>query len=103
MVLLPVRFTAPAATGFTVNAVKFDGSNDYIRYGNQTHYGDQFTMSCWFKRQSTTAFDTFFSTTSGMGFWFTPKVAVKTDIQFIKSGTDATYRKVLNAGIGVMF
>jgi len=56
----------PPPPSFTVNPIKFDGSNDYIRYGNQTHYGDKFTMACWFKRQSTTAFDTFFSTNAGV-------------------------------------
>ena len=41
--------------------------------------------------------------TAGMGFWFLPQMALKTDVQFIKSKEDNNYGKLFNAGIAVMF
>lgn len=41
--------------------------------------------------------------TTGIGYWFISQVAIKTDVQFIKSGASDRYSKVFNAGIAVMF
>jgi hypothetical protein len=41
--------------------------------------------------------------TTGIGYWFIQQVAVKTDIQFIKSKADDKFSNVFNAGIAVMF
>jgi len=41
--------------------------------------------------------------TTGLGFWFVPQVAVKTEIQFIRSAASSNFSKTFNAGIAVMF
>lgn len=41
--------------------------------------------------------------TTGIGFWFIPQVALKTDFQFVKSKADDNYNKIFNAGIALMF
>lgn len=41
--------------------------------------------------------------TTGIGFWFLPQVALKTDVQFIQSKNDNKFSKTFNAGIAVMF
>ena len=41
--------------------------------------------------------------TTGLGYWFIRQVALKADVQFIKSRTADQYSKVFNAGIAVMF
>lgn len=41
--------------------------------------------------------------TTGIGFWFLPQVALKTDVEFIQSKTDKKFSKTFNAGIAVMF
>jgi len=41
--------------------------------------------------------------TTGIGYWFTNQLAVKTDVQFQKRKTDETFSKIFNAGIAVMF
>jgi hypothetical protein len=41
--------------------------------------------------------------TTGLGYWFISQVALKADVQFIKSGGSSEYGKVFNMGIAVMF
>ncbi len=41
--------------------------------------------------------------TTGIGFWFLPQVALKTDFQFIKSKSSTSYSKTFSAGVAVMF
>jgi len=41
--------------------------------------------------------------TTGIGFWFLPQVAIKTDVQFVQSKVDKNFNKTFNAGIAVMF
>ena len=41
--------------------------------------------------------------TAGLGYWFMSQVAIKTDVQFVKSKASSNYSKVFNAGIAVMF
>jgi hypothetical protein len=41
--------------------------------------------------------------TAGITWKITNGAAVKTDMQFVSSGSDNTYSKIFNAGIGVMF
>lgn len=41
--------------------------------------------------------------TTGAGLWFLPQVALKADVQFIKSKADSGYGKTFNAGVAFMF
>jgi hypothetical protein len=41
--------------------------------------------------------------TTGIGYWFIPQVALKADVQFIKSKASDQFGKTFNAGIAVMF
>jgi len=41
--------------------------------------------------------------TTGIGFWFLPQVALKTDVQFLKSRNEQQFNKLFNAGIALMF
>jgi hypothetical protein len=41
--------------------------------------------------------------TAGIGYWFISQVALKTDVQFVKSKASDKYSKVFNMGIAVMF
>lgn len=41
--------------------------------------------------------------TAGLGWKITPKAAIKTDIQFIKSAADTKSKAIYSAGIGIMF
>jgi hypothetical protein len=69
----------------------------FIRYSN---YDTQATVAdCLIKD------DSFNKTviTTGLGYWFMSQVAVKTDVQFVKSKTASNYTKLFNVGIAVMF
>lgn len=69
----------------------------FIRYSN---YDTQATVA-----DGLTKDDSFNKTviTSGLGYWFMSQVAVKTDVQFVKSKTASEYTKLFNIGIAVMF
>ncbi len=41
--------------------------------------------------------------TTGLGFWFLPQLALKADVQFIKSKADNRFGKMFNAGVAFMF
>ena len=41
--------------------------------------------------------------TTGLGYWFNPQVAVKTDFQFVKTKAENNFKTMFNAGIAVMF
>lgn len=41
--------------------------------------------------------------TAGIGFWFIPQVALKTDVQFIRQKTDTKFNKLFNVGMAFMF
>jgi len=41
--------------------------------------------------------------TTGIGFWFIPQVAIKTDVQFLKNKIQSRYNYMFNAGIALMF
>ena len=69
----------------------------FVRYSN---YNTQASVVSGLPKN-----DTYNTTviTTGIGYWFTTQVAVKTDVQFLKRKTDDKFSKVLNAGIAVMF
>jgi hypothetical protein len=69
----------------------------FVRYSN---YDTQATVA-----DGLTKDDSFNKTviTTGLGYWFMAQVAVKTDVQFVKSKTASEYTKLFNVGIAVMF
>lgn len=69
----------------------------FIRYSN---FDTQATVA-----NGLTKNDSFNKTviTTGLGYWFMSQVAVKTDVQFVKSKTANEYSKMVNVGIAVMF
>jgi len=69
----------------------------FVRYSN---YNTQASVDSGLPKND--AYNTTVITT-GVGYWFTTQVAVKTDVQFLKRKTDDKFSKVLNAGIAVMF
>lgn len=69
----------------------------FIRYSN---FDTQATVAPGFAKD-----DAYNKTaiTAGIGYWFVRQVALKTDVQFIKSRPDDQFSKLFNAGIAVMF
>ena len=69
----------------------------FVRYSN---YDTQATVSDGIVKD-----DAYNKTviTTGIGYWFISQVALKTDVQFIKSAASDHYSKVFNMGIAVMF
>ena len=69
----------------------------FVRYSN---YDTQRTVFSGITKNN--AFNNTVITT-GIGYWFIPQVAIKTDVQFMKSEADDKFSNLFNAGIAVMF
>jgi len=69
----------------------------FVRYSN---YNTQASVVSGLPKN-----DTYNTTviTTGIGYWFTSQVALKTDVQFLKRKTDDKFNNIFNAGIAVMF
>lgn len=69
----------------------------FIRYSN---YDTQHTVAAGIPKNS--AYNNTVLTT-GIGYWFMPQVAIKMDVQFLKSKSEDKFNNLFNAGIAVMF
>jgi hypothetical protein len=69
----------------------------FIRYSN---YDTQNTVAAGIPKNS--AYNNTVLTT-GIGYWFMPQVAIKMDVQFLKSKSEDKFNNLFNAGIAVMF
>ncbi|MEE4260044.1 MAG: hypothetical protein V2I62_09805 [Bacteroidales bacterium] len=69
----------------------------FVRYSN---YDTQYTVVTGITKNN--AYQNTIITT-GIGYWFIPQVAIKTDVQFLKSKSEDKFNQIFNAGIAVMF
>ena len=69
----------------------------FVRYSN---YNTQASVVTGLPKND--AYNTMVITT-GIGYWFTSQVALKTDVQFLKRKTEDKSSNIFNAGIAVMF
>jgi len=74
--------------------------NELISFVRLSHYDTQASVADGIDKNDAYSVKAF---TAGIGFWFLPQVALKTDVQFIKSKADNNYNKLFNAGIAIMF
>ncbi len=76
----------PETNGLFGQAYKFDGDKDYIFLGNHTTEEDKYTVSAWFKTDSTT-WQTIFHRGHSSACFYNPKIDIK-DGRVIVSESD---------------